>query len=133
MYKELVIEAPTVDLWQRSLKEIMELIPGDHTGLKPVAVQLKYFFDYSFYDNDELEKLANQVSSSRVKAQIHNDMDIPYNAQGSYHWRSKDLKALERKVTKVLGKNFVQYIEPKMVVVCEVAGDYIETELFGAV
>lgn len=92
---EVIIEKPMLDMWTKSYKQILSTIPGEHTGLVPVGIVTKYFFDYTSDDMDD-------TSLTR-----------------SYHWKSRDYKSLRKKVTNLLGTEFVSLIEPKLVMLCE--------------
>lgn len=92
---EVIIENPMLDMWTRSYKQILAVIPGDHTGLVPVSIVTKYFFDYDADDMDDESLLQ------------------------SYHWSAKDYKSLCKKVTNRLGSEYVSLIEPKLVMLCE--------------
>ena len=117
MISEIIIEKPTVDLWNKSLKEILDSIPGDHSNLVPVSIVNRYFFDYSFFDNDFMEQLAEK--DGELKTKLKAKLGIKEKDSGIYHWSDKDLKSLERRVRRALGPEFVQYIEPKLVLICE--------------
>ena len=117
MICELIIEKPTVDLWSKSLKEILDSIPGDHSNLVPVSIVNRYFFDYSFFDNDAMAQIAEK--DGEVKTTRKEKLGRKAKDSGIYHWSDKDLKSLERRVRRVLGPEFVQYIEPKLVLICE--------------
>ena len=92
---EVIIENPPIDMWNRSYTQILEDIPGDHSGLTPITVINKYFFDYEEDEYDDDESLFE-----------------------NYHWSSRDYKSLCNKVTKRLGSEYVSLIEPKLVMIC---------------
>lgn len=94
---ELVIEKPTLDFWTKSLTQILNSIPGDHTGYTPIAIVNKYFFDYA-EEGEYGEPLSKPVA-----------------------WESRNLKTLASKVTKRFGAEYVNLIEPKLVLICEVS------------
>ena len=120
LYTEIIVEKPTRDMWTKSLQEILDSTPGSHFGLKPVSLVTKYFFDYSVFDNKEEEYAAlAQDDLSKKLAEILDLKSRVKVGNGVYHWCDKNQKALEQKVKKTLGPEFVQYIEPKLVLICE--------------
>lgn len=120
MYTEVVVEKPTRDLWTKSLQEILEMTPGSHFGLTPISLVTKYYFDYSVFDNADEEAAA--LSKDPMAEKLADLLDLPSRIKygnGVYHWSDKNRKALEKKISNTLGKEYVQYIEPKLVLICE--------------
>ena len=64
-----------------------------------------------------MEQLAEK--DGELKTKLKEKLGIKEKDSGIYHWSDKDLKSLERRVRRVLGPEFVQYIEPKLVLICE--------------
>lgn len=118
-YVDVVIEKPTVDIWEKSLKDILETAPGSHFGLEPVAIVTKYFFDYSVYDDEVEESIAQRSDelSKKVSELLALKERVTYG-NGVYHWKDSNYKKLCARVKKYLGHEFVQYIEPKLVLIC---------------
>ena len=119
-YVDVIIEKPTRDMWTKSLDAILKTLPGCHFGLKPVSIITKYYFDYSVFDNAEEEycALAADSVSQKIAEALKLKERIKYGT-GVYNWEDKDYKKLAAKVKKRLGKEYIQYIEPKLVLICE--------------
>lgn len=124
---EVIIEKPVINMWQLSLKEILDTVPGSHFGLEPVAIVTKYFFDYYVYDDEVEESIAQRTDDLSKK--ISELLDLKSRSKsgnGIYHWSDSSYNKLAAKVKRSLGKEFVQYIEPKLVMLCN-------DKLFGSV
>lgn len=119
-YVDVVIEEPTIDLWSRSLTDILNSTKGSHFGLVPVAIITKYFFDYSVFDDDVEESVANSDDpfSKKVTELLELKKRVKYGS-GTYHWKDRSYEKLRSKVKKTLGDQYVQFIEPKLVLICE--------------
>ena len=119
-YVDVVVEKPTKDLWTKSLTQILEETPGSHFGLKPISMVTKYFFDYSVFDNEEEEycALAQDEVSKKISEMLNLKERIK-SGTGVYKWSDKNYNKLARRVKTTLGKEYVQYIEPKLVIICE--------------
>jgi hypothetical protein len=119
-YTDVIIDHPTIDLWTRSLQDILNSTSGSHFGLTPVAIVTKYFFDYSVFDDEVEESIAlRQDSISQKISDLLALKDRVKHGNGVYHWKDEDYKKLSAKVKKTLGQQYVQYIEPKLVLICE--------------
>lgn len=119
-YIDVVVEKPTRDFWCKSLKEILDSTPGSHFGLEPVAIVTKYFFDYSVYDDEVEESLAQR--DDEISKKIAELLDFKSRSRygnGIYHWKDRSYEKLRSKVRKTLGEQYVQFIEPKLVLICE--------------
>lgn len=119
IYTDVIIEKPTVDLWKRSLQDILNSTPGSHFGLEPVAIVTKYFFDYSVYDDEVEESVAQRADDFAQKlSDLLALKERVKFGNGIYHWKDSNYKNLCTKVKKSLGPEYVQYIEPKLVLIC---------------
>lgn len=96
----VVIEKPTIDLWTKSLKQILKDQPGDFAEYEPTAIVTKYYFDYT-------EDLTQFEDVEEGKPDCY-----------EVHWSSASLPELEKRVKRTFGKNKTNLIEARLVLVC---------------
>lgn len=117
---EVIVERPDINLWNKSLTEILHEQPGNHAGKRPVALINKYFFDYQEEVNIEdcLDDLDLNEEEDAVLEAL--SKKIKDKTLKKYSWSGKSYTQLKNRVKSELGNEYVSLIENKLVLLCEV-------------